>query len=90
MSEVMNSLSEAEAWERVKSFPSLFLIFPASDFWIHAVPFIGKELRIATILTSALRDLCEHEKGLGGVYSLSEVTGETIVFFCLLGQAEGR
>lgn len=29
-------------WEKMKEFPSLFLLLPANDFWIHCLPFIGR------------------------------------------------
>ncbi|KFG56328.1 rhoptry protein ROP14 [Toxoplasma gondii FOU] len=50
---VKDSFADAEAWQRVKAFPSLFLLFPATDFWLHAIPFVGMILSLFMTIQGA-------------------------------------
>ncbi|CBZ55373.1 unnamed protein product [Neospora caninum Liverpool] len=51
--QMKDSFADAEAWERVKAFPSLFLLFPVTDFWLHAIPFVGMILSLLMALQGA-------------------------------------
>ncbi|PFH35929.1 rhoptry protein ROP14 [Besnoitia besnoiti] len=50
---VKDSFGDSEAWERVKAFPSLFLLLPATDFWIHAVPLLGMVISLCMVIQGA-------------------------------------
>ncbi|PFH35930.1 putative rhoptry protein [Besnoitia besnoiti] len=47
------ALAEESFWERLKAFPSLFLVLPANDFWIHCLPFVGLLVSVWTLVVGA-------------------------------------
>ncbi|KAL8270301.1 hypothetical protein Esti_005771 [Eimeria stiedai] len=45
--------ADLRGWDRVKAFPSLFLLFPPSDFWLGAIPFLGMVTSVGVFITGA-------------------------------------
>lgn len=45
---VTRAMAGEDAWDKIKAFPSLFLVLPANDFWIHCLPFLGLLLSLVT------------------------------------------
>ncbi|KAL8437126.1 hypothetical protein Efla_007097 [Eimeria flavescens] len=53
VADLKDRFADLRGWERVKAFPSLFLLFSPTDFWLGAIPFLGMVVSVGVFITGA-------------------------------------